>query len=495
MSNSEPARPIGVLVNGFARSWTCAGSPPARWAPWRYRGPWIGDIAAADPALSGVDLDYFAYDTRLFNWNPLRKIPPIGQLGEQFKTWIHAKGYHRRPTTLIGHSQGGLVILSYLAVMLGNREASLLEYLRQVILIATPQKGSTLLFTARNLVGRIFRNVQEERMRVLNESVDAMLATITRDIINADRESDHSWPVPIRAFYGTEDRVVPRESARGELDTSAVDALPGDHFCVLRPTSSADPRYAAIRNAILQPIGHKRVFSIEHYRTSITVIPERRLEENNFRNRERRINAVSVGWVNRSVRFAEGNLCEDQFSIRYRTSAPDGYIKDRKATPEWAVITAATAGEYEDEGRQFRASVRPGKRRHDECSLDLVVVNGFNPGSTHAHFHLRPPDEPLRIIECLSYSIDLSAYRGAGWEITEMELYLHPREPSICDHLCHSRVAHHRQEPSSSDPSHGVWHWNLYSVRGGVIDIFWALGSTSSCSGLAGDALTLRRPP
>jgi pimeloyl-ACP methyl ester carboxylesterase len=476
MSTSDPTRPIVIFVHGIgssSRCWTCAASPPPRLARWRRPDPLIGDIASSDPALSCFDFDYFSYDTRFFNWNPLRRIPPISQIGEQLKTWIHTKGYHRRPTTLIGHSQGGLVILSYLTVMLGNKEAGLLEHVRQVILIATPQKGSTLLFATRNLAGRFLGNVQEERLRVLNEDVDAMLATITRDIINADRQGDSSWPVPIRAFYGTEDSIVRKESARGELDPRAVHAIAGDHFQVLRPTSPSDPKYIAVRDAILQPIGHKRVFLIEHYQTSIAVSPERRLEENNFRNRERRLNAVSIGWLKRSVRFAEGNLCWDEFLIRYRTSARDGYIKDWRPTPEGAVMTAAASRAYQDEGRDVRVYMRPEKRRKEEYSLHLLVVNGFNPGNTHAHFHIRPPDEPLRIIECLSYVVDLSAYAAAGFSIAGVELYLHPCEPPTCDDLCHSRIAHHKQEPESSDPSHGVWIWNMRDVRGGVVDIFW----------------------
>jgi pimeloyl-ACP methyl ester carboxylesterase len=191
-------------------------------------------LLADDEDMREWDIDFFEYDTRFLSLNPLARIPTIFEIGEKLKTWLRVRGYDQRPTTLVGHSQGGLVILSYITNLLDEREAATLKHVRQVLLIATPQKGSALMLSTRSLLGKLFRHAQEIRLRPLDESVDRMLARITRDVLLAHgRDEDDRWPVPIRAFYGASDGVVLKESVRGELDACALDSLPGDHSTVL----------------------------------------------------------------------------------------------------------------------------------------------------------------------------------------------------------------------------------------------------------------------
>jgi len=174
-------------------------------------------------------------------------------------------------------------------------------------------------------------------------------------------------------------------------------------------------------------------------------------------------------------------MCEERFVIRYRTLADDGYLEyTTGGVQERGEVGAADLQAYRDDGQQIRFLYRPDRRAHDSCFLNLVIYNGFNPGNTTAHFHLRPPDEPLRFIENLEYVLDLSAYLRQGIRIPEPQLYLHPQNPAACGDLCRSRIENDRREPTIREADDSVWHWTVKDVEGGVIDIFWDVPSAPS---------------
>jgi pimeloyl-ACP methyl ester carboxylesterase len=475
MSHPVQTRPVAVFVHGFGSSrtcWTCAGEPERGR---RRAAKRVADFVASDAAFADWDLDFFEYDTRFFSLRPTRQIPTIFEIGEKLRTWLRARGYHQRPTTLIGHSQGGLVILSYLWNVLDEKEAPALGHVRQVLLIATPQKGSALLLGARTALGRLLRNAQEIRLRPLDQSVDALLARTTRDILlAATRDESDRWPVPVRAFYGASDGVVLKESARGELDPSALDSLPGDHSSVLQPEGPDDARYLAIRNALLRPIGHRKVFLIERYDTRITVRPADTTFDMPFKNRSGALPVRSVCDLERSVTFADRNLCEQRFRLRYRTLAADGCLTYRAdGRSGRGEISPSDLQGYRDEGRQINFYYRPRKGLADDCRLDVRIYNGFNPGNTNAHFHLQLLDEPLRSIETLEYTLDLTAYLEQGVDVGEPALYWYPHNPAVCDELCGARIDRYRRDPLVEPERPGVWRWSLSHVEGGVVDITW----------------------
>jgi pimeloyl-ACP methyl ester carboxylesterase len=475
MIHGTTGRPVVVFVHGFGSNSACWTRTAAR-RPER-TAPRLGDLMSEDPVCEAWDLDYFEYATGLFGLKPLWQIPDIFAIGEQLKTWLRAKEYHRRPVTLVGHSQGGLVILSYLWNMLEEREAPALSHVRQVILIATPQKGSALLLGARGLLGRFIGNAQEVRLRPLNADVGKLLEKITRDVINADGRLDQDrWPVPIRSFYGTSDKVVVKEAARGELDPSVLDSLDGDHFTVLRPTNRDDPKYRAIRQAIQSPVGHKKVFRVARFHTNLQVSPVAKHVHMTFKKRSGPIEIRTTARLDRHVTFSENNLCEKRFNLRYRTLEPTGYLEyvTGGAAQDRTDVSASALQDYTDEGRQIRFSYRPRKLAPAEyCFLNLTLYNAFNASNQNVHFHLQPLDEPLRLIEKLEYEIDLSAYARAGVEISPPRLFHYPHNPAVCDDLCGARVETYRREPAAADPLAGVWRWELRDVIGGVVDIVW----------------------
>jgi pimeloyl-ACP methyl ester carboxylesterase len=96
-------RSLVVLVHGF-------GSSPATWDE-------LVELFRKDPALSEFDFDNtFAYPAPWFNYNPFARIPELSELGNALAAHLGLSRFQPyRKIALIGHSQGGLVIHSYLA--------------------------------------------------------------------------------------------------------------------------------------------------------------------------------------------------------------------------------------------------------------------------------------------------------------------------------------------------------------------------------------------
>lgn len=103
------------------------------------------------------ELESYSYTTKLFEWNPIAKIPELKEIGEQLATEIDSPKYRGRPLTLVGHSQGGLIIQSYFAAMAENK-AENLRQIRQAIFFATPSEGSNIGSALRSFVFALFDN-------------------------------------------------------------------------------------------------------------------------------------------------------------------------------------------------------------------------------------------------------------------------------------------------------------------------------------------------
>src|SRR5205823_13990951 len=107
--------------------------------------------------------------------------------------------------------------------------------------------------------------------RVLDPDVADLMATIRERIVGATRDTDSCWRVPVHAFSGMQDDVVPEASARGPLDS--VRSGPGDHFSILKPPTTKDPRYTELVEVLLDPGGHAHRFEVESYEVALTVEP------------------------------------------------------------------------------------------------------------------------------------------------------------------------------------------------------------------------------
>src|SRR5204863_7401615 len=127
------------------------------------------------------------YPTKWVGLNILGRIPRLQELGRSLGDEIDSPAYRGRPLTLVGHSQGGLVILAYFADLLQRGEASRLAQIRQAIFLATPCEGSTTGMSLRALAATIFSNPQELTLRVLNPDVADIRAAIQERVVSALR--------------------------------------------------------------------------------------------------------------------------------------------------------------------------------------------------------------------------------------------------------------------------------------------------------------------
>ena len=448
MGHEEP-RDIVLFVHGFGSSSRC-------WAPL------LTLLGEDEQVRAAYELRTWDYPTGWFQTNVLGRIPRLQELGRSLGDEIDSPAYRGRSLTLIGHSQGGLVILSYFADLLARGEASRLACVRQAICIATPFEGSTTAMPLRTIAATLFSNPQELTLRVLNPDVSDMRAAVRERIVTATRDADTSWRVPIHAICGLQDNVVPEASARGPFDS--VRRVPGDHFSVLKPADRRDRRYAELAELLLDPGGHACRFEIERFETVIRVEP-RALQTiiTSSAKRPRAVEFDNYATVRRTVTFAASNRCRRPFTLKYGTRK-DGYIVGHESHPNEA--PAAEIGRGEDTGEFYQFDFTPAFGQ--EYRLNVEVYRGFDPGEREVHFHLGDHSHYRRLV----YVLDLSAYVAAGYRVSQgPQFYLQPEDVPH-GAMCRNRGA---RDPLAwhESPADGIYRWEFTHVRKGVVDIVW----------------------
>ena len=437
-----------VFVHGFGSSAKC-------WDP-------LLSLLNQDPKIK--DLFHFAcfeYPTKWFNFNPLRRIPRIREIAHGLEGFLADKKYSNyEEVTLVGHSQGGLVIQAFLVRTLEDGMAERLERIRQVLLVATPNLGSTLFSTFRKFVSIISANPQERSLRVLNPEITDIREKVREKIIDAARKSATEWPVPIQAFVGNEDGVVPEASARGLF--SNVASLDGDHFSIISPTSHDDRRYRTLSDALQYPKGHKHVFEIDLYEVSLKIepLPEGYTME---APQKRRVQTNNVAYLERSVTFSPNTTSRDLFRMRYRTR-DDGCLKAVMSHDNEA--PKSEQSRYDDYGREVTFDFTP--KQGGTYKLNLEIYKGFEKGNRDVHFHL---GQKARI-KTYRFRMDLSSYLAAGYELTDgPQLHFHNQDKG--DHkLCKQRTLE-PPLPCTRVAGGGVWEWEIGRIREGVVDVVW----------------------
>ena len=445
---SGPNKHLVVFVHGFASDAGC-------WTP-------LLTLLKEDPRFSTCELRCYQYPTAFVQLNVLKRIPRLKELGSGLRAFLEPLLEDRYiDVTLVGHSQGGLVIQSYLADELTSGRGRMLWPLRQIITLGTPNAGSTIASPLRKLVFGIFSNPQERILRVLDEEIADIRRVVQERVVDATARTDQAVPIPIHAFWGQQDRIVRESSARGSFTSSAP--LDGDHFGIIRPASADDPTYVAISRAILEPVGHQHVFEIERFLFSITVEPRSGPDiVARYGTNERIVQTDNVAHVIRSAQFSRRNRCSELCTIKYLTRNT-GFIEPRMNRPNEA--SPDFAGRWKDDGTSAFFQFHP--QAGELYELDVTVYKGFDEGHRDIHHHCGRQSF-YRRYECI---VDLSAYLNAGWTIT--------RPPALCylpydpdhDELCGQRNKTFPDPPVEA--ANGRWRWDLEHLREGVIDVRW----------------------
>jgi pimeloyl-ACP methyl ester carboxylesterase len=453
---------LAIFVHGF-------NSDPTCWDD-------LVGLMQDDPAVAGAfDLIRFSYQSKIKSglFNPLSRIPEYGDIVKQFQGYVednftsaYAELY------LVGHSQGGLIIQEWLVRRLNDGQGRQLRRVREVLMIATPTLGSNIAYEPRRLLFGFLNNPQEERLRAFNSQVADTRRAVEQQVMNATTCDERQCPIPIVSFFGTEDAVVLAASAEAGFDLSV--ALPGNHKTVIRPKVRADARYRKVAEALLAPEGHKHVYEIDSWDTTVQVEPLTGDKQNYVAQRRGAAAAErsdNVARIMRRVCFSSRNHCVDLFRYNYQTNARGYLIATVDMQPRELgepvprnEAGADEVGDFAQSGTQTTYKFRPQAGRCHSQALD--VWNGFNAGGRDLHFHTG------NNLRCGSYrfTVDLSAYQNAGWGIVDPQLFIHPWDTGEHE-IGEQRLAENRVPVTHS--ADGKWTWTLANFRGGIVDAIW----------------------
>lgn len=455
MDDRQNQKEVILLVHGFGSSHKC-------WYT-------LIDLLRKDERICyRYDIATWDYPTKWLNMNILGRIPRLKEIGNALGHELESPYYRNRKLTLVGHSQGGLVIQSCFARLLEAGNASSLKCIRQAVFIATPNKGSTTANTFRRLASTLIKNPQELTLRVLNPDVSDLRNTIYKRIVSATNDTNIEYRIPIYAICAMEDNIVPEASARGSFDN--IISVPGNHFSVLTPKNHQDKRYTGLADLLLNPGGHRHRFEIESYEHIIRVEPVEKQIIMTKSTNTRNVEYDNYATIRRRVSFASSNRCRQKFSMRYGTRS-DGYIIAHMSHKNEAPANQIGLGE--DYGTYCQFDFTP--ENGEEYSLKVEIYKGFDEGNRNVHFHHLNVSHYRK----LRYAVDLTGYITAGYEITEEPvLYLYPKDIEHSE-FCSNRKLGKPVLPVSSDPQ-GKYEWELQDINEGVVDIKWDVNKRTS---------------
>jgi pimeloyl-ACP methyl ester carboxylesterase len=447
-----------VFVHGF-------NSKPAVWAP-----------------LTGrlkLDKDFppdryrfltFTYPTGILQLSPLKRIPPIKDCGDELATYIRVHCADADALFLVGHSMGGLVIEAMLAAKLKGF-ASDLKRIRGVIQFSTPNRGSNMISDARSIFTTLTgENPQEKSLRTLDEDTDDILRDVERGILRATACTPNTCPISFQVFYGLEDKIVTKVSARGPFDDFS--GLPGDHSSILnggedRDDDPDDLRYLALKDALLNPMGHPSIYEIKLLEVALSVEPVSREIAFQILDLDKPVFVTTDNKALRTVTFtfSDKNRCHTPYTQAYRSI--DGYVQFI-STSSQNEASAADMSTYRSEGKLYTYVFTPDFG--DTFSMRLCIYNGFGDGERSWHNHMEPNAHYQRF----RITLDLRAYLVAGYTFSP--------EPRLCyypgDSQDHDLCAQRQNNVADSLPplpgdSPWLRSWELLGVQGGVVDLVW----------------------
>jgi pimeloyl-ACP methyl ester carboxylesterase len=445
-SDDTGKRPAVVFVHGILSSEAC-------WDE-------LVGLLKKDPRIANrFLLRRFGYDAAPFKLDPRLRIPRLQEIGRALEGFLGSTELHGRQITLVGHSQGGLAILSYLADVVSSGKGEKLSAIRQVILIAPPLQGSTLVSGVRKLISRYVDNPQERQLRVLNPDMSTIMAHIQEQIVAATEPDKATYPVPIRLFYGQSDGIVPEASARGGFTKATP--LPGDHSSVIRPSNASDRRYTAIAEALLEPVGHPNVFEVELYEISLTVEPREKKAYSFSYERGESKTVECDNWARlvQAVTFSKGNQCTSPYEFRYATKQ-HGIIK---ATTSYVDETPGDERTpYEDSRESFITRFKPAPEK--TYRFELEVYKGFDEGQRNIARRLVRPAYYQNVM----VRLNLKAYLDGGFVVSR-----YPEMSVDTQYKVSANPQHFETPTKGKEIESGIWRWELHDIREGVVRVTW----------------------
>jgi tetratricopeptide (TPR) repeat protein len=210
-------------------------------------------LLETDQKLRGAfECERFEYNSRIVGNRLLTRVPTYRTVADLLRTRFERYSATYDSLVFVTHSQGGLVLQTFLDGMLADGNGASLSRIRRIILIACPNEGSAIFLLPRRVLGAFLPNVQERRLRPLNEEVSDVHRRVVHQISEANEVSASSCPIPVMAFAAESDAIVSRVSAYGSFRRNGV--LPGSHKTVIRPNSHDNQGYLDLRRDLMQAL-------------------------------------------------------------------------------------------------------------------------------------------------------------------------------------------------------------------------------------------------
>ena len=206
-------------------------------------------LIAADAELAEfVTTSCFSYDSPKIRLRPDRRIADIDDVADQLAVYVENRRQDGDSVVLVTHSQGGVVAQRFLVRTLQRHEGLSLRRIKQVVMFACPNRGSQFFLLARRLPF-FGRNPQERQLRPFDKLLAETERVIIRSVLNATAVNKSECHVPIAAYGGAIDNIVPTHVAYSIFPVSGV--VPGDHFSIIRPVDHDAESYRVLKNALV----------------------------------------------------------------------------------------------------------------------------------------------------------------------------------------------------------------------------------------------------
>src|SRR5262245_45920251 len=214
-------------------------------------------LLASDPDLPKMDIFLCGYRTRLLRWDPA-----VTVVGRRLIAELENRIKGDDALYLVGHSMGGLVLLSGLVETCrdGFAQRSPAKNVAWLTLYASPTLGAEVaaayhylvgllrFFSSTRLLGWAFASRQVKELQrgsyldTLNREV--MQRLYCKDIEPGDANTKRF--VNVRVVVGDEDRIVPDTSGTGLFHRLPPKRVSGTDSSMKEPENHADSRYLAL---------------------------------------------------------------------------------------------------------------------------------------------------------------------------------------------------------------------------------------------------------
>ncbi|MCX5376673.1 alpha/beta fold hydrolase [Streptomyces sp. NBC_00091] len=208
------------------------------------------ELLTTDPELADwVSVHRFEYDSPLVRLRPDRRVAETDDVADQLGTFLETELADAERIVLVTHSQGGLIVQRFLARKLWNGEGAELARIRHFTMFACPNTGSGFFLTVRKAL-KLWSNPQEQQLRPFDRAVTEAQRTVLSAVVHGRTYSDQECPIPVRAYGGSADDIVPPVVARGVFPKGGV--VTADHFSIVQPADRTAVSYMAVRGALLE---------------------------------------------------------------------------------------------------------------------------------------------------------------------------------------------------------------------------------------------------